>query len=114
MSVKKITASTAYQTLFDTPQHHVGKVSSVMMTNKTPTSVDVMLIIEDFFTPSVSEGVASPSETSQEVTRLMVGAGLTGGLSKEDLEDIRTFGTVKAICDGTETACYIDVAYHID
>lgn len=112
--VKKISASTSYQTLFEVPKHHVGKITSLVNTNKTPTSVDVMSTIEDFFTPDASVGETSPSETSQEVARMLVGAGLTGSLGKEELEDIRCLGTVKAICDGTQANFFINCAYHIE
>ncbi|MFA5186388.1 MAG: hypothetical protein WC551_07935 [Patescibacteria group bacterium] len=114
MAVKKITASESYQTLFTVPKHEVGKISSVVVTNKTPTSVPVMVIIEDFFTPDASVGVTSPTATSQEVCRLVVGAGLTGSLGEQELKDIRCFGTVKAICDGTQSACYIDTYYNCE
>jgi len=114
MPVKKITASTSYQDLFEVPLHHVGKITSILMTNKTPTSVDVMCTIEDHFTPDASAGVPSPTATSQEVARMVVGAGLTGSLGKEELEDVRCLGTVKAICDATQTQFFIDVAYHIE
>jgi hypothetical protein len=114
MPQKVLSASTAYQTFFATPKHEVGKLTSLIVTNKTPTSVPVMVTLEDFFTPDASEGVASPTATSQEVTRMLVGAGLTGSLSKEELADIRVLGTCKMICDGDQSACYVDAAWHFE
>lgn len=110
MPVKKITASASYQTLFAIPKHEVGKISAVVVTNKSPTSVPVMVIIEDHFTPDASAGVTSPTATSQEVCRLVANAGVTA-LGQQELKDIRCFGTAKAICDGTEAECYINVFY---
>lgn len=114
MSQKVLTASASYQTFFDTPKHQVGKLTSLLMTNKTPTSVPVMAIIEDHFTPDASVGVTSPTATSQEVTRILVGAGLQGSLSREELADIRILGTCKVICDGTQSQCFIDAAWHFE
>lgn len=114
MPVKKITASLSYQTLFTVPKHHVGKITGIVCTNKTASSIPVVVIIEDFFTPDASAGVASPSALSQGVTRMVVGAGLTGSLSERELRDTRCLGVVKAICDATDTGFHINAYYHIE
>lgn len=113
MPVKKITASISYQTIFDTPEHKIGKISSIQMVNKSATSIDVMATFEDFFTPDASHGTASPSATSQEAARLLVGAGLQGTLGEEELKDVRVLDELKAICDATDTGVHISVFYDL-
>jgi len=73
MAVKKITASIAYQDLFEVPEHKVGVIDGLIMVNRTNSSV--MVTLEDHFTPDASAGVASPSAVSQEVARIQHAVG---------------------------------------
>jgi len=81
------------------------------MVNRTNTSV--MVTLEDHFTPDASAGVASPTATSQEVARVQHALG-TFSYDERLLGKTRCLGTVKAICNATESECFVNVIYHIE
>ena len=113
MSTTKFTADTATNTILTVPKHNVGKISSMVMDNQTTALVTVHL--ERVFNPDASIGVTSPAHnTTEEVAYLTVGAGLTGSLEKEEVEHIRGFGKVQAICDGTWATCRVVVGYRLE
>lgn len=113
MSTTKFTAQTATVTILTVPTHHVAKVNSLLMDNQT--TADVTVHLNRVFDPDVSKGVAAPvKNTTEEVAYLTVGAGLTGALEKGDVEHIRGFGKVQAICDGTWATCRVIVGYRIE
>lgn len=114
MSTKPaFTATTATTNILNVPSHRVAKIDSLVMDNQTTALVTVHL--NRVFTPDVSNGVAVPANnTTEEVAYLSVGAGLTGALEKEDVEHIRGFGNVQAICDGTWATCRVVVGFHLE
>ena len=113
MSTKKFTATTATTTILTVPKHHVAKVDSLLMDNQT--TADVTVHLNRVFDPDVSHGVAAPAgNTTEEVSYLTVGRGLTGALEEKDVQHIRGFGKVQAICDGTWATCRVVVGYHLE
>lgn len=113
MSTTKFTATTATTKICDVPEHHVAKIDSFIVDNQT--TADVTVHLNRVFTPDVSAGVAVPANnTTEEVAYVTVGAGLTGGLEKEEVEHIRGFDRVEAICDGVWATCRVVVGYHIE
>lgn len=113
MSTKKFTSTTATTTILTVPKHHVAKVDSLVMDNQT--TADVTVHLNRVFDPDASHGTASPAgNTTEEVAYLTVGKGLTGALEKQDVEHIRGFGKVQAICDGTWATCRVVVGFHLD
>lgn len=113
MSTVKFTATTASTKILTVPKHHVAKVDSLVLDNQT--TADVSIHLDRVFDPDVSNGVAAPAQnTTEQVAWLTVGAGLTGALEKGDVEHIRGFGKLQAICDGTWVTCRCIVGYHIE
>jgi len=113
MSTTKFTATTAVTNILTIPKHHVARVDSMVMDNQT--TADVTVHLNHVFDPDVSQGVAAPAgNTTEEVAYLTVGKGLTGALEKPDVEHIRAFGRLQAICDGTWVTCRCVVGYHIE
>lgn len=114
MSTKpSFTATTATTTILTVPTHHVGRVDSLLVDNQT--TADVTVHLNRVFDPDPSNGVSSPVDnTTEEVAYITVGAGLTGALERKEVEHIRAFGKLQAICDGTWATCRVVVGYHID
>ena len=113
MGTTKLTATTATTTILTVPKHHVARVDSLVIDNQT--TADVTVHLNRVFDPDISHGVASPAgNTTEEVAYLTVGKGLTGALEKQDVEHIRAFGKLQAICDGAWATCRCVVGHHIE
>lgn len=113
MSTTKFIATTATTTILTVPKHHVGRVDSVVVDNQT--TADVSVHLNRVFDPDASVAVASPAgNTTEEVAYMTVGKGLTGSLDEKDVQHIRAFGKLQAICDGTWATCRVVVGYHIE
>ncbi len=73
---------------------------------------DRTIRIQDVFTPSVSNGVSSPSEQTIERLRVDVLQGDMVTLGEQDLKGIKCLGALKVIGDAVDASCYITVGYH--
>lgn len=90
-------------------------VASVIPTSMTIDNdggaADRTIRIQDVFTPSVSDGVASPSETTVDRYRVDVIQGDVVTLNESDLKGIKCLGALKIIADAIDAGCYITVGY---
>jgi len=101
---------TAGATLFTTPKHVVGKVTSVNIDNK---GAEVTITMQDMFSGDVSNGVSAPTANSGVLLQVTLLSGESLHLTKDSLEDIRTFGIVNAY--GSVSGNYtMTVAYHFE
>jgi len=112
MATKRVTANTAAQELFNTPEHSKGKLTSLEVDNQGAAARTVRL--QDVFTPDASAGVSSPTEQTVERKQVTVGAGLTASVPKEELEDLEFLGSCRAIASAIDASCVIIAGYHFE
>ncbi|KKL71907.1 hypothetical protein LCGC14_2090230 [marine sediment metagenome] len=74
-------------------------------------SADRVIRIQDIFTPSVSDNVSAPTETTVDRFRITVPVGDIITLSEEDLKGVKCLGALVIIGDAIDAACYITVGY---
>ena len=72
---------------------------------------DRTIRIQDRFTPSVSNGVAGPVQTTVERYRVDVLQGDVMALNAEDLEGVKCLGELLIIADAIDPNCHITVGY---
>lgn len=113
MASKHLDASTARQRICDIPKHHVGRVTAFELLNAS-THI-VICHLDRVFDPDASVGVSSPAaNNTEEVCYLRAAASSSEKLGRDDLADIRAFGRLQAVCDGTVATCEVVVRYHIE
>ncbi len=85
--------------------------TSMVIDNKGGAA-DRTIRIQDVFTPSVTNSVASPSaDTTVDRFRITVIQGDIIALSEEDLKGVKCLGALKVIGDAVDPACYLTVGY---
>ncbi|KKM80299.1 hypothetical protein LCGC14_1341280 [marine sediment metagenome] len=72
---------------------------------------DRTIKIQDVFTPSVSNLVAIPSETTVDRFRITVIQGDIISLSEEDLKGVKCLGKMQVVSDLADSSCYVTVGY---
>jgi len=78
-------------------------------------SADRIIKIQDVFTPSVSNLVASPTvDTTVDRFRITVVQGDIISLSKADLKGVKCLGALKVIADADDIGCFITVGYRYE
>ncbi len=112
MPTVNVTANTTPQTLFVTPKHKKGKITSIIVDNQSTALKTIT--IQDVFTPDPSVGTPSPTEQTKNRLQLSVNAGLTATLDETSLRDVEVLGTAKAVANATDAACVITVIYHFE
>ncbi len=112
MATKKVTAHTTAVALFSTPEHSVGKISSINIDNQSGAQRTVRL--QDIFTPDASVGQANPTLQTIERFQATVANGLSFSADEASLKDVKCLGDAKAIADDISTDCVVIVGYSIE
>jgi hypothetical protein len=86
------------------------ELKSIIIDNKQGAS-DHQVIIYDSFTPSITNGVASPVFTTEERFVMDVIMGDVESFNEEDLRGIRCIGALSVLADSVDTKCVITVGY---
>jgi len=74
-------------------------------------AADRVIRIQDIFTPSVTNGVAGPVETTVDRFRITAIVGDIITLSEEDLKGVKCLGALVVIGDAIDADCHISVGY---
>lgn len=72
---------------------------------------DRVIQIQDIFTPAVTNGDASPSETTVSRFKYTALQGDQITLGEEELKGVRCLGAMKVISDVDDASCFITVGY---
>jgi hypothetical protein len=112
MPTAQVTANVTAQTLFTTPKHKKGKLTSLIVDNQSEAKKTIM--IQDVFTPDATAKVSSPSQQTKTRVQLTVDAGLTATLDELSLRDVEFLGTAQAVANATDAACVITVVYRFE
>lgn len=110
MPTKTIGLFNTGRTLFTTPKHAVGKLTSLLIDSRDAASV---VTINDQFSGDVTNGVASPTVQSGVLFQRTVFSGQQVVLEKQMLEDIRTFGIVNAYASASRDIVLV-ANYHFE
>ncbi|KKM66365.1 hypothetical protein LCGC14_1481950 [marine sediment metagenome] len=105
-----VTASTTAQSVAAAVRNGVHEPTSMTIDNEAG-SADRTIRIQDVFTPDVTNGTASPSETTVDRGRWDVPQGDSLVLSEQDLKGIKCLGALKIIGDAVDANCHISVGY---
>lgn len=110
MPSKVVTAhTTAVQAVAE--RRNAVVIPTSMVVDNDGGAADRTIRIQDVFTPSVSNGEDSPSETTADRYRVDVLQGDVMALNAEDLEGVKCLGALKIIADAIDTDCHITVGY---
>lgn len=110
MPTKTIGLYNTGQTLFVTPKHEVGKLTSLHIDSRDAASV---ITINDQFSGDVTNAVASPTVQSSVVFQRTVVSGQQIVVEKQMLEDIRTLGIVRAYASASRDIVLV-ANYHFE
>ncbi len=116
MPSQRVTASTTAQQVAAAIRNARYKITSLTIDNKAGGG-DRQITIQDIFTPAVTNGEASPVETTVDRLVLDVEMGDVMVLSEEDLKGIMCLGLLGVIAEaatGTDPACIITVGHEPD
>lgn len=105
-----VTASTTAQEVAADVRNGVHVPTSVAIDNDGGSAARTIRV-QDVFTPDVTNGTASPVETTVDRGRWDVPQGDSLVLSEQDLKGIKCLGALKVIGDAVDTGCYISVGY---
>ena len=86
------------------------KLTSLVLDNDAGAA-DRTIRIQDVFTPAVTNGVSSPTETTVDRLRLDVLLGDVLSMNEDDLKGIECLGALKVIGDAIDASCHITVGY---
>jgi hypothetical protein len=110
MPAEVVTANTTAQEVFDTPKTRRAIIMQIIISNTSATEANIQ--IQDLFTPSVSNGVASPSAQTVDRYVMNVQANSKVDLSFSSiLEGIEILGKCQVLADVVETDVDITVAW---
>lgn len=74
-------------------------------------SGDRVIKVQDVFTPSVTAGVSSPSETTVDRWRATIPQGFIETYGERDLKGIKCLGALKIISSVTDASLYVTCGY---
>lgn len=117
MPTAVVTGHTTPVALFTVPSHLVGRLTALDLSNESGAA-RVIRIRDDFPTDAsvdASTG-ASASAASNEIDRfrIQVAENTTEIVPKNELENIRCLGTIKAIADSVSSDVHILAQYHYE
>ena len=72
---------------------------------------DRVIRLQDVFTPSITNGDASPTEQTVDRWRYEVLQGDSITLNRDDLSGIKILGALKVIGSAIDAACFVTVGY---
>lgn len=112
MATAKTTSHTTATTLFTTPEHQKGVMTSLNIDNQSAAACK--LILQDVFTPDASVGTTSP--TAQTIDRLQITVAIAQSLSidKNSLENVKMLGVAKVKGDAISASVVIIANYHFE
>lgn len=105
-----VTANTTAQSVAAERRNAVVKPTSLVVDNDQGAA-DRIIRIQDVFTPSVSNGVSSPVETTVDRFRATCPQGFVTTFNEEDLKDVKCLGALKVIANAIDASCYATVGY---
>lgn len=108
-----VTANTTAQQIAAERLDRVHRPTSAVVDNDAGAG-DRVIRIQDVFTPAVTNGTASPSETTVDRFRQTVLQGDVLNLNEEDLKGVKCLGALKVISDVTDANCHITVGYETE
>ncbi len=108
-----VTANTSAQTIAAERLDRVHKVKSITVDNEA-AAADMIVRIQDVFTPAATNGDSSPTETTVDRLRFTVAMGQVQFLNEPDLAGIKCLGALKVLGDSVDTACFITVGYETE
>lgn len=95
---------------FVAEKHNAKVIPSLIMIDNVLGAQDAILVVQDVFTPAVSNGVAIPVETT--VDRLSINVSQLACVSIQDeLKDIEILGLLQLTIDTVDPACIVSVAW---
>lgn len=110
MPSKVVTANTTAQSIAAERENATVKPTSMTLDNDGGAG-DRVLRIQDVFTPSVSNGVSSPSQQTVDRFRVTAIQGDIITFNKDDLEGVKCLGAMQVVSDVTDANLHITVGY---
>lgn len=92
MAYKDVSMNTDAMALGTVPKHKKGKVKSILIDD--PIAGAKTLVFHDVFTPSASNGTASPTAQTKTWFQVTSPGSVTLNYSESDLEGIELLGAV--------------------
>lgn len=105
-----VTASTTAQEVAAERRDTVVKPTSINI-DASAASQDTVIRLQDVFTPSITNGVAAPVETTVDRWRYEVLLGDSITLNRDDLAGIKILGALKVIASAIDASLFITVGY---
>lgn len=110
MSSTVVAANTTAQSIAAQRENAAVLAKSMTIDNKGGSG-DRVIQIQDIFTPAVTNGVSSPSETTVSRFKFTAIQGDQITFGEADLKGVRCLGAMKVISDVTDASCFITVGY---
>jgi len=110
MPSKVVTANTTAQEVAAERSDAVAIPTSLVVDNDQGAA-DRIISIQDVFTPSVTNGVSSPSETTVDRFRATAPQGFVTTFTEDDLKGVKCLGALKVIASAVDASCYITAGY---
>lgn len=92
MAYKDVSMNGAAMSIGTVPEHKKGKVKSILVDD--PVAGAKTLYFHDVFTPSASNGTASPTAQTKTWFQLTVQGGVPYNFGESDFEGIELFGAI--------------------
>lgn len=111
MPTKILQADTTPQEVFKTPYDKIGKIAFIRVDNRSAN--DVIVTVQDIFTPFPTDENPQPTEVTREVVKLTVKAG--GSIDWQDKEkSVSILGTCKVVASVTSSDIDIVIGYNFE